>query len=185
MKHLFALEKGFVLLALAAITLTHFSLSLHAQTAIPMDRKTDSQQTSRAMSADIAPKVSAYMDALVKAGWFSGSILIAQNGKVLVSKGYGMANVELDVPNTPQTKFRVGSVTKVFTAIGIMLLQERGKLSLQDSICRYLADCPASWQPITIHHLLSDTSGLAQHDTAGLYLHTAMRPMSLPQLIET
>ena len=102
-----------------------------------------------------------------------------------MSKGYGLANVELEVPNTPQTKFRVGSVTKVFTASAIMLLQERAKLSLQDSICKYLSDCPASWQPITIHHLLSHTSGLAKHDTAGVYLKTAMLPMTLPQLIET
>ncbi|HMH42471.1 MAG TPA: serine hydrolase [Pyrinomonadaceae bacterium] len=185
MKHLFALQKGFVLLSLAAITLTHFSLSLNAQTAIGTDRKTDSQQTPQAFRADIAPKVSEYMDALVKAGWFSGSILIAQNGKVLVSKGYGMANIELEVANTPQTKFRVGSITKVFTAIAIMLLLERGKLSLQDSICKYVGDCPASWQPITIHNLLSHTSGLAKHDTAGVYLKTAMMPMSLPQLIES
>jgi len=185
MKHLFALQKGFVLLALAAITLTHFSLGPNAQTAIPTDRKTDSQQTPRAMSADIPPKVSEYMDSLVKAGWFSGSILIAQNGKVLVSKGYGMASVELGVANTPQTKFRVGSITKVFTATAIMLLQERGRLSLQDSVCKYLADCPASWQPITIHHLLSHTSGLAKHDTAGVYLKTAMLPMPLAELIGT
>ena len=184
MKHLFALQRGVVLLALAAVTLTGFCLTLNAQTA-DASRNSDPQQASLASSADIMPKVSAYMDALVKAGWFSGSILIAQNGKVLVSKGYGMANVELDVPNTPQTKFRVGSVTKVFTAIGIMLLQERGKLSLQDSICKYLPDCPANWQPITIHHLLSHTSGLAKHDTAGVYLKTAMLSMTLPQLIES
>jgi len=185
MKRLFALQKRFVLLALAAVTLTHYPFSLDAQTTTGAGRKTDPQQTARAMGADIPPKVSEYMDALVKAGWFSGSILIAQNGKVLVSKGYGMANLELEVPNTPQTKFRVGSITKVFTAIAIMLLQERGKLSLQDPICKYVADCPASWQPITIHHLLSHTSGLAKHDTAGVYLKTAMLPMTLPQLIES
>src|SRR2546421_755397 len=185
MKHLFRLQKGFVLLALAAVTLTHFSLSLNAQTTIVAARKIDAQQVSLAMSADIAPKIGEYMDALVKAGWFSGSILIARNGKVLVSKGYGMANAELEVPNTPQTKFRVGSITKAFTAIAIMLLQERRKLGLQDSICKYVADCPASWQPITIHHLLSHTSGLAKHDTAGVYLKTAMLPMTLAQMIES
>src|SRR5437764_760812 len=185
MKHLFALQKRVVLLALAAVTLTHFSLSPNAQTTIDADRKINAQQTSPDVSADIAPRVSEYIDALVKAGWFSGSILIAQNGRVLVSKGYGLANVELEVPNTPQTKFRVGSVTKVFTASANMLLQERAKLSLQDSICKYLSDCPASWQPITIHHLLSHTSGLAKHDTAGVYLKTAMLPMTLPQLIES
>ncbi|HEU5238899.1 MAG TPA: serine hydrolase, partial [Pyrinomonadaceae bacterium] len=116
---------------------------------------------------------------------FNGTILIARDGKVIVNKSYGMANFELDVPNTPQTKFRLGSITKAFTAMAIMLLQERGKLSLQDSICKYLADCPAAWQPITIHHLLSHTSGLAKHDKAGDYLKTAMMPMPLPQLIDS
>src|SRR5438132_8441593 len=125
------------------------------------------------------------MDALVKAGKFNGSILIARDGKVLVSKGYGMANFELDVPNTPQTKFRLGSITKPFTAIAIMLLQERGKLSVQESIGKYLADCPEAWQTITIHHLLSHTSGLAKHDKAGDYLKTAMMPMTVMQLIDS
>jgi CubicO group peptidase (beta-lactamase class C family) len=125
------------------------------------------------------------MDALVKAGWFNGSILIARDGQVVLSKGYGMANVELEVPNTPQTKFRLGSITKPFTAIAIMLLQERGKLSVQDSICKYLSDCPAAWQSITVHHLLSHTSGLAKHDKAGDYLKTAMMPMTLAQLIDS
>lgn len=71
-----------------------------------------------------------------------------------------MANLEYDVPNNPQTKFRIGSITKQFTAMAVLILQERGKLNLQDSICRYVADCPAAWQPITIHHLLTHTSGI-------------------------
>jgi len=88
------------------------------------------------------------------------------------------------VPNTPQTKFRLGSITKPFTAMAIMILQERGKLSVQDSICKYLTDCPPAWQQITIHHLLSHTSGMAKHDKAGVYLKTAMMPMTVTQLID-
>src|SRR5215210_1749152 len=86
----------------------------------------------------IAAKVDEYMNAAVRVDRFSGSILAARDGQPVVSKGYGMANVELDVPNTPQTVFRVGSVTKQFTAMAIMILQERGKLSVSDSICKYL-----------------------------------------------
>ena len=147
--------------------------------------QTTASQSPVVASQDIAPKIDEYMNALAKAGWFNGSILIAREGKVIVNKGYGMANFEFDVPNTPQTKFRLGSITKPFTAMAIMLLQERGKLSLQDSICKYVADCPAAWQPITIHHLLSHTSGLAKHDKAGDYLKTAMMPMPLTQLIDS
>ena len=60
-----------------------------------------------------------------------------------------MANIELAVPNTPQTVFRLGSVTKQFTAMAIMILQERGKLRVSDPACQYLAECPAAWRPLT------------------------------------
>jgi CubicO group peptidase (beta-lactamase class C family) len=91
---------------------------------------------------------------------FSGTVLVAQGGQVILSKGYGLANVEHDAANTPHTKFRVGSLTKQFTAVAIMMLQERGLLSVRDPICRYLPQCPNGWQQITIHHLLTHTSGL-------------------------
>lgn len=173
MKRVVTLQKGVVLLSV----LTLFAFSVLAQ--VPLG------QTSAAASQDIAPKVNEYMDALVKAGKFNGSILIARNGQVIVSKGFGMASFELDVPNTPHTKFRLGSLTKSFTAMGIMLLQERGKLTVQDSICKYLSDCPVAWQQITIHHLLSHTSGLAKHDNAVEYLKTAMMPMTVAQLLNS
>jgi CubicO group peptidase (beta-lactamase class C family) len=71
---------------------------------------------------------------------FMGSVLVARDGQVIYSKGYGSANLEWDVPNTPGTKFRLGSVTKQFTAASILLLEERGKLSVSDpvSTCRAL-----------------------------------------------
>src|SRR6185369_15944639 len=163
MKRTFALQSGVVLLL--SLCLTSFA------------------QTSS--NPDVTRKIDDYMDALVKAGWFNGSILVARNGNVVVSKGYGMANFELDVPNTPHTKFRLGSITKPFTAMAIMLLQERGKLSDQNSVCKYLPECPPAWQSITLRHLLSHTSGIAKHDTAGVYLKTAMMPMTLPQLIDS
>jgi len=170
MKRTFALQKGVVLLFTATLVSLSLNLTSFAQTA---------------SNQDLAFKINEYTEALVKTGWFNGSILIARNGTVIASKGYGMANFELDVPNTPQTKFRLGSITKPITAMAIMLLQERGKLSDQDSICKYLPDCPAAWQAITLRHLLSHTSGLAKHDTAGVYLKTAMLPMTLPQLIDS
>ncbi len=94
---------------------------------------------------------------------FSGVVFVAQKGNVLISQGYGMANRELDVPNTPQTKFPIGTLTKPFTAMAIMILQERGKLSVQDPICNYLEDCPAAWKSITLRHLLTHTSGIPSY----------------------
>jgi len=112
--------------------------------------------------APLALKFDEYLSAAVKQG-FTGAALIARDGKVIFSRGYGMANAEWDIPNTPQTKFRLGSITKQFTAASILLLQERGKLSVQDPICKYVADCPKAWEPVTIHHLLTHTSGIPSY----------------------
>ena len=91
---------------------------------------------------------------------FMGSVLVARGGEVIFSKGYGSANLEWDVPNTPSTKFRLGSITKQFTAASILLLEERGKLKLDDPIKTYLPDAPPAWDRITIFNLLTHTSGI-------------------------
>lgn len=108
----------------------------------------------------IVPMVDAYMQAAIEHDQFSGTVLIARDGVPLVSKGYGMANYELSVPNSPATVFGIASLTKQFTALAVMQLQERGKLKTSDRICEYLDDCPGSWQVITIHQLLTHTSGI-------------------------
>ena len=92
-----------------------------------------------------------------------GSVLVAKGGAVLLEKGYGLANVELDVPNTPATKFRLGSITKEFTATAILQLQEQSKLSISDLVCKYVENCPEAWKAITIHHLLTHTSGIPSY----------------------
>ncbi len=91
---------------------------------------------------------------------FMGTALVARGGEVLFSKGYGFANLEWNVPNTPNTKFRLGSVTKQFTAASILLLEERGKLKVTDPVKKYLPDSPAAWDKITIFNLLTHTSGI-------------------------
>ena len=91
---------------------------------------------------------------------FMGTVLVERAGQVLLNKGYGSANLEWDVPNTPATKFRLGSITKQFTAAGILLLEERGQLSLDDPVKKHMPDAPAAWDKVTIHHLLTHTSGI-------------------------
>jgi CubicO group peptidase (beta-lactamase class C family) len=132
-----------------------------------------------ARAQDLLPKFEEYAQAAAKAERFSGAILVARDGKVLVSKGYGMADVENDVPNTPETKFRLGSITKQFTAAAILLLQERGKLSVQDSICKYVVPCPEAWQPVTIHHLLSHTGGVPNLTSFPDYQKTKREPTTV------
>jgi len=96
---------------------------------------------------------------------FSGTVLIAQNGKILLDKGYGWADQSQRLPNRPSTRFRIASVTKQFTAMAILLLQEQGKLRVQDPICLYISGCPATWKTITIQHLLTHTSGIPDYVT--------------------
>ena len=91
---------------------------------------------------------------------FMGTALVARGSQVLFSKGYGSANLEWDVPNAPNTKFRLGSVTKQFTAASILLLEERGKLDVSDPIKKHLSDAPAAWDKITIFHVLTHTAGI-------------------------
>jgi CubicO group peptidase (beta-lactamase class C family) len=91
---------------------------------------------------------------------FIGAVLVARNGEILLSQGYGWADRDNHIANTPQTRYRLGSITKQFTAMAILILQTQGKLNVQEPICTYIAECPDSWQDITIHHLLSHTSGI-------------------------
>jgi CubicO group peptidase (beta-lactamase class C family) len=91
---------------------------------------------------------------------FMGSVLVARGDHVLLSKGYGSANLEWNIPNSPATKFRLGSVTKQFTAASILLLEERGKLKTDDPVKKYMPDTPAAWDKITIFNLLTHTSGI-------------------------
>ena len=91
---------------------------------------------------------------------FMGAVLVARGGDVILSKGYGFANLEWDIPNSPTTKFRLGSITKQFTAASILLLEERGKLTLDDPIKKHMPDAPAAWDKITIYNLLTHTSGI-------------------------
>lgn len=97
---------------------------------------------------------------------FEGAAAVAYDGQVLLSRGYGLANQNVSERNSPQTKFMIGSVTKQFTASAILVLEEQGKLRLQDPISRHLPDFPADKaERITIHHLLTHTSGLWEYSS--------------------
>jgi CubicO group peptidase (beta-lactamase class C family) len=105
-----------------------------------------------------------YLAAAAGLGQLNGSVLIAERGTVLVDTGYGFADMEQGVRNSPDTRFRVASVTKQFTAMAIAMLAEEGKLALGDPISKYLDSLPAAWGGITIHHLLRHTSGISDYE---------------------
>jgi CubicO group peptidase (beta-lactamase class C family) len=106
----------------------------------------------------------ARMEAVVKAQTagdrYMGNVLVVRDGVTLFSGSYGWANLEWKVPHTPTSKFRIGSVTKQFTAAAILLLEERGKLKVGDLVSKYVPATPDTWKDVTVHHLLSHTSGV-------------------------
>jgi CubicO group peptidase (beta-lactamase class C family) len=114
-------------------------------------------------AAELAEKIDAFMSQQAEENRFSGAVLVARGDEIVLSEGYGLADRENEIPNTPTTRFRIGSLTKAFTAMAIMQLQEQGKLDVDDPICDYLVDCPAAWEPITIHHLLVHSSGIFEY----------------------
>lgn len=124
-----------------------------------------------------------YMDAAVKVDGFSGAVLVSRKGETLFARGYGLANVEHDVPNTPRTRFRLGSITKQFTAMAILVLKEQGKLALDDPIGKYVDDAPAAWKKVTLHHLLTHTSGVPSYTSDPSYVKKMARPESVKSMI--
>lgn len=109
------------------------------------------------------------------------AVLVAKNGKIIYDKAFGKANLELNVPMSTNDVFEVGSITKQFTAAAILMLAEEGKLSVHDEITRFLPDYPTHGHKITIHHLLTHTSGIK--DAIGVdsivnkYMRTDMKPL--------
>lgn len=108
-------------------------------------------------------EMEAFLQAHAAAGGFMGAVLVARGNEVVHSAGYGMANLEHQVSNTPQTVFRLGSLTKQFTAAAILQLQEQGRLDVNDPVDRYLPDYPHGSE-ITIHQLLNHTSGTPDYE---------------------
>ena len=122
------------------------------------------EATYNMQNAKVASQINSLLVKKVAQQQFSGSVLIASRGQVVLSKGYSMADWERQGPNTPDTRFYLGSTTKQFTAMAILILQERGKLHVRDSLCTYIASCPSAWKPVTIANVLTHTSGIPQLD---------------------
>jgi D-alanyl-D-alanine carboxypeptidase len=117
--------------------------------------------TGTAVSPAQADKVDEYIEAEMRKQHIPGlSLAVVQAGKVVKTKGYGLANMELNVHATPNTVYQLQSITKSFVACGIMLLVEDGKLGLDDKITKYLSGLPQAWSGVTVRHLLSHTSGI-------------------------
>lgn len=122
-------------------------------------------------------RIDNYLTALTDAGRFSGTVFVARGDTVLLSKGYGMANHEFSVPNTPQTVMPIASNTKQLTAAAIMKLQEQGRLNVTDPVTQYIPGVPG-WKDIRIYQLLNHTAGI-QSD--GAFSLTDRTDLTLPE----
>lgn len=111
---------------------------------------------------DLEAKIDAYIQNVMKEQNVPGlSLAVVKQGEIIYAKGYGFANLEHQVPAKSETVFQLASVAKQFTATGVMLLAQEGKLKVDDSITKYFPDAPKEWQSMTIRHLLVHTSGIA------------------------
>lgn len=138
-------------------------------------------------AAPAAAQDPARMETVIRAdadrGEFMGAVLVVKDGKVLLDRGYGSANLEWKIPNDGDTKFRLGSVTKQFTAVAIMMLHERGKLNLDAPIKAWFPDAPAAWDKITIRHLLTHSSGIPNFTSFDDFAKQKTLPATLDSLI--
>ncbi|HCF30286.1 MAG TPA: serine hydrolase, partial [Cyanobacteria bacterium UBA11049] len=123
-----------------------------------------------------------YLKAHEEIGNFMGSVLVVCRDEVLFEGSYGMAELEHNIPNTPQTKFRLGSITKQFTAAAILQLQEQGRLNVNAPVSAYLPNYP-NGDRITIHQLLNHTSGIPNFTSFPDYEQMKRRSTSLDELI--
>lgn len=154
---------------LAGMTLAGaLSVSAQAQTAAPGAPGATvlaSAPPAPPLSVDAATlaRVDAMLWSYADAQQFMGAVLVVKDGQILLDKAYGFRDIEKKIPNTPDTRFYIGSITKQFTAASILLLEERGKVSIDDPVGKYLSGLPATWADIPLKNLLTHTSGIPDY----------------------
>ena len=133
------------------------------------------------LEGELAKKLDTYLTRITPFG-FSGALLAVKDGKVILNKGYGMAIRSENVPNTSETVFSTGSITKQFTAAGIMKLEMMGKLNTEDPITKYFENVPEDKKTITLHNLLTHTSGVI--DATGMDFVVAPRDETMTKILD-
>lgn len=145
--------------------------------AAAMTAGTDSDTAVNPLVAEME----AFLQAHTDHRQFMGTVMVVRDGETLLNLGYGMADLSQEIPNTPQTRFRIGSVSKQFTAAAILQLQDRGLLDVQAPVKTYLPDYPH--KTVTLHHLLTHTAGLPNLTSTPEYFEWMQRPATLEELI--
>jgi CubicO group peptidase (beta-lactamase class C family) len=130
----------------------------------------------------VESKVDRYLAPYIQMKDFSGTVLLAKNGEILLRKGYGLANYELGTPNSPQTKFHIASLSKTFTAAAIVLLKKEGLLSFDDPLSKFIPDFP-NGDRIKISHLLTHSAGVPDFYALPEYEELKEKSMTLSDWI--
>ena len=145
-----------------------------------------SAQTKSAVDSERqTEKVDSFVREIMTANHIPGlSLAVLREGKIILAKGYGLANLELSTPATEKTAFVIFSLTKTFTGVATMMLVEEGKISLKDPISQYIAGLPAAWQQVTIRHLLSHTSGLPDYKNSFSKLEDVIKDYSHAEVLQ-
>lgn len=139
---------------------------------------------SSSFSQTKAEKIDELIGLFAEYGSFNGSILVAEKGEIIYKKGFGFANMEWDIPNQADTKHRLASVSKQFTAMIVMQLVAKGELDLDQPISTYLADYPkAKAERINLHHLLTHSSGTPNYTSFPHYREMMREPVRPSELV--
>jgi hypothetical protein len=112
------------------------------------------------------------------------SVAVVRNGQIILARGYGLANVELAVPATPDTVYELASVTKQFTATAVMMLVAEGRIGLDDKISRYLDHLPSAWDDVRIRQLLSHASGIKSYTSVPGFAETARKDYTQEEILK-
>jgi len=139
--------------------------------------------TKKYTEKEIVEKIDQICEQTYKSDEPGAAVIVVQNGKTIFRKGYGLANVELEVPIKPEMVFRIGSITKQFTAVCILMLMEEGKISLGDDITKFLPDYPTQGHKITVEHLLTHTSGIKSYTSMPEWFPLWRKDLTLDELI--
>jgi D-alanyl-D-alanine carboxypeptidase len=165
---------AFVLLLLLASD--HTSATPWAQT--PPTKTSPSPTTP----GDLPARIDAYLRPFVQTNNFTGVVFVSRGDRILFQKGYGLANPNFDIPNTPQTRFHIASISKSFTAAAILLLEERGKLNTSDAVSKFLPDYP-NGAKIRLEHLLTHGSGIPNVSDLPELSHDAYVPYTAASIV--
>jgi CubicO group peptidase (beta-lactamase class C family) len=142
------------------------------------------QLNSVSYAQSLEHKIDSLIETKFKSTGPGATFLVSKNGELLYRKAFGEANLELNVPMKPENVFKIGSMTKQFTAISILMLMEEGKLSLDDELSKYISDYPMYDKKITIHHLLTHTSGIKNYTSLKAIRDITRNDLSPIELID-